>query len=193
MCTASLIFFLLLGLYLEKVLPSSYGTPLPWNFIFKPSYWRKRPHLNSSNVQPEQESRSESEYLNPKNYERPDRDVLQLEQEGKALQVEQLTKDFDNGFRAVDQVSLNMHQGKIFVLLGHNGAGKTTLISMLTGLLPSSEGRASLYGVDLMHDMASVRDMMGVCPQQNALFELLTPYDHLDIFYEFKGADPASK
>ena len=75
-------------------------------------------------------------------------------------------------------------------MLGHNGAGKTTTISMLTGLFDASHGEASIFGVDMFNDPDKLRTFMGVCPQHEVLFELLTPEEHLDIFYDFKGADP---
>lgn len=86
-----------------------------------------------------------------------------------------------------------MYTGQIFALLGHNGAGKTTTISMLTGLINSTEGQAEVLGMDLFGDMDSVRHKMGVCPQHDVLFNLLTPQEHLDIFCDFKGVDPATK
>lgn len=76
------------------------------------------------------------------------------------------------------------------MLLGHNGAGKTSTISLLTGLYPPTTGEASVYGVDVFKDFDSIRQFMGICPQHDVLFELLTPQEHLEIFYDFKGADP---
>ena len=90
-------------------------------------------------------------------------------------------------------VNVKMYDSQIFALLGHNGAGKTTVISMLTGLIDRSEGRAHCYDVDLFGRMDEVREFMGVCPQHDVLFDLLTPEEHLDIFYEFKGADKTHK
>ena len=78
-------------------------------------------------------------------------------------------------------------------MLGHNGAGKTTIISMLTGLIEKSEGQAKCYEVDMFEEMENVREFMGVCPQHDVLFDLLTPREHLDIFYDFKGGDPLNK
>lgn len=86
-----------------------------------------------------------------------------------------------------------MFSDQIFCLLGHNGAGKTTTISMLTGLINSTEGRAELFGIDMFSRMDEARRTMGVCPQHDVLFDLLTPAEHLDIFYEFKGANKANK
>ena len=86
-----------------------------------------------------------------------------------------------------------MYNGQIFALLGHNGAGKSTTISMLTGLLKPSTGNASVYEHDMFNQMGKVRQYMGVCPQHDVLFDNLTPEEHLDIFYDFKGGDPKRK
>ena len=86
-----------------------------------------------------------------------------------------------------------MYNGQIFALLGHNGAGKTTTISMLTGLLTSTAGHCEVFGYDLFHDMNNVRQFLGVCPQHDILFDLLTPEEHLDIFCDFKGVDKRTK
>ncbi len=73
--------------------------------------------------------------------------------------------------------------------MGHNGAGKTTTISMLSGLFEPTKGSATVFGKNLCGgDNYSARRMMGVCPQYDVLFELLTPEEHLDFFYELKGA-----
>ena len=64
---------------------------------------------------------------------------------------------------------------------------------MLTGLYEQTYGRAELFNIDLFNDMSSVRQIMGVCPQHDILFELLTVEEHLSIFYDLKGADPRNK
>ena len=58
---------------------------------------------------------------------------------------------------------------------------------MLTGLLTKTEGSAQIFGKDMFTQMDSVRQIMGVCPQHDVLFDLLTPEEHLDIFYDMKG------
>ena len=65
------------------------------------------------------------------------------------LRITGLRKVFDNGFEAVKGLDVRMFSGQIFALLGHNGAGKTTTISMLTGLIPSSQGDVSVFGMDV--------------------------------------------
>lgn len=61
-------------------------------------------------------------------------------------------------------INVKMFQGQIFALLGQNGAGKTTTISMLTGLIVPTEGKASVFERDVFRDMQDVRQFMGVCP-----------------------------
>ena len=61
---------------------------------------------------------------------------------------------------------------------------------MLTGLIKRSKGSARCYNVDVFEQMDDVREFMGVCPQHDVLFDRLTPREHLDIFYDFKGGDP---
>jgi ABC-type multidrug transport system ATPase subunit len=60
---------------------------------------------------------------------------------------------------------------------------------MLTGLFEQSSGSASIFGIDMFTDMNKVRSIMGVCPQYDVLFELLTTEEHLEFFYDLKGAD----
>lgn len=102
-------------------------------------------------------------------------------------------KVYPNGKRAVNNLSLNMYQNQIFVLLGHNGAGKTTTISILSGLLSPSSGTASIFGLDIRNQMETLRTMMGVCPQHDILFDDLTVEEHLYLFAAFKGTDPRSR
>lgn len=64
---------------------------------------------------------------------------------------------------------------------------------MLTGLIVPTEGKASVFERDVFRDMQDVRQFMGVCPQHDVLFELLTPMEHLDLFFELKGGDPTKK
>ena len=79
------------------------------------------------------------------------------------------------------------------MLLGHNGAGKTSTISLLTGLYEPTKGTAEVFGINMFEDFNEIRQIMGVCPQHDVLFEMLTPQEHLDIFYDFKGANPNPK
>lgn len=127
------------------------------------------------------------------NYEAPPVQCKRLEGTGDFVKISNIQKTFGGGFRAVAGVNVKMYDSQIFALLGHNGAGKSTLISMLTGLIKKSQGSAKAYGVDMFEEMDELREFMGVCPQHDVLFDKLTPREHLDIFYDFKGGDPARK
>lgn len=135
----------------------------------------------------------ETKYLDPSCHEGVAPEIALKEDENKILKISDLMKVYNNGFKAVDGVNLKMYEDQIFVLLGHNGAGKTTTISMLTGLFEQSGGSAELFGIDMFNDMTQVRQIMGVCPQHDVLFELLTVEEHLSFFYDMKGADPKLK
>lgn len=64
---------------------------------------------------------------------------------------------------------------------------------MLTGLFAPTRGQAEVFGESIFDNIDEVRKTMGVCPQHDVLFELLTPEEHLDLFYEFKGGDKGKK
>ena len=135
----------------------------------------------------------EIKYLDKKNYEPVAPEVARLELQDEYLKIDGLQKVYPDGKKAVQGINLKMYNGQIFSLLGHNGAGKSTTISMLTGLLSRTAGSARCLGNDLFGQMSEVRKFMGVCPQHDVLFDVLTPEEHLDIFYDFKGGDPALK
>ncbi|XP_013596657.1 PREDICTED: ABC transporter A family member 12 [Brassica oleracea var. oleracea] len=83
---------------------------------------------------------------------------------------------------AVRGLYLDVPSGECFGMLGPNGAGKTSFISMMTGLLKPSSGTALVQGLDICKDMNKVYTSMGVCPQHDLLWEILTGREHL-LFY----------
>ncbi|XP_049366044.1 ABC transporter A family member 7-like isoform X3 [Solanum verrucosum] len=93
---------------------------------------------------------------------------------------------------AVRGLSLALPQGECFGMLGPNGAGKTTFINMMIGLIKPSSGTAYAQGMDIRTDMDMIYTNMGVCPQHDLLWEILTGREHL-LFYgrlkNLKGAD----
>jgi ABC-2 type transport system ATP-binding protein len=92
------------------------------------------------------------------------------------LDVEQVSKNYAD-LRAVDSVSLNVYPGEIVGLLGPNGAGKSTLIKCIAGLLRPTEGTIHIAGAPLRSPDA--RRQTGYIPEVPALYDLLTPYEHL--------------
>ena len=90
-----------------------------------------------------------------------------------AIQVENLHKTFGD-IKAVQGVSFGVQPGEIFGLLGPNGAGKTTTIAMLSTLLRPDEGDARVMGHSIRRDPLAVKAVLGVVPQEIALYEDLT-------------------
>lgn len=83
---------------------------------------------------------------------------------------------------AVNGLSLALPSGECFGMLGPNGAGKTTFISMMIGITRPTSGTAYVQGLDLRTDMDRIYTSMGVCPQEDLLWETLTGREHL-LFY----------
>ena len=97
------------------------------------------------------------------------------------VHVNNLSRSFGD-FVAVDEVSFNIGTGEFFSLLGPNGAGKSTTIRMLSTVLEATSGDATIGGFSLHNEPAKVRELIGVCPQNLALYEELTAYDNLVFF-----------
>ncbi|TMW55619.1 hypothetical protein Poli38472_010501 [Pythium oligandrum] len=117
------------------------------------------------------------------------------ERKGSCLQIRDLRKVFrveDGEKVAVHRLNLTLYSGQITALLGHNGAGKTTTISMLTGLITPTSGDATLYGRSIRHDFNELRQIMGICPQHDVLFNDLTVEEHLKLFGTMKNVPPQS-
>jgi ABC-2 type transport system ATP-binding protein len=103
-----------------------------------------------------------------------------------ALEVRQLKKAFGD-IQAVDGVSFAVQAGEIFSLLGPNGAGKTTTISMLSCLLRPDSGDALVLGHSLRQDPTAVKSVLGVVPQEIALYEDLTALENLTFWGKMYG------
>jgi ABC-2 type transport system ATP-binding protein len=83
-----------------------------------------------------------------------------------AVVVERVSKVYDSGVQAVDDLSLSIAPGEIFGLLGPNGAGKSTLIGMICGLVRLSSGSISVFGSDVTSEYQITRSRIGVTPQE---------------------------
>src|SRR5499427_10533761 len=102
------------------------------------------------------------------------------------LRITDATRSFGT-VQALRGVSLELHEGELLGLLGPNGAGKTTLIRAIAGRVRLDAGTVSLYG----HALAPERPRpdLGVVPQENALYPLLTARENLETFGELNGLD----
>lgn len=82
------------------------------------------------------------------------------------IEIRGLTKTYKSGLKALDAVDLSIDKGEIFALLGPNGAGKTTMISIVCGIVTSSEGSVTAAGHDIRKDYRKARSAIGLVPQE---------------------------
>uniref|UniRef100_A0A671L7N1 ATP-binding cassette sub-family A member 1-like n=1 Tax=Sinocyclocheilus anshuiensis TaxID=1608454 RepID=A0A671L7N1_9TELE len=162
--------------YIEAVFPGQYGIPRPWYFPFTKSYWcgEKCGGITSAPTNKKENAEAvcieeEPAHLDPGVY------------------IENLVKVYSNGKLAVDGLTLGFYEGQITSFLGHNGAGKTTTMSILTGLFPPTSGTAYIQGKDIRTDLNTIRQNLGVCPQHNVLFSMLTVEEHIWFYARLKG------
>ena len=91
------------------------------------------------------------------------------------VSIKNVSKVYENGFKALNNVSLEIERGEILALLGPNGAGKTSLISAITGIISISEGSITIDGYDHVKEYRQTRQRIGLVPQELTLgaFELV--------------------
>ncbi|MBN1157784.1 MAG: ABC transporter ATP-binding protein [Bacteroidales bacterium] len=100
-----------------------------------------------------------------------------------SIDIKDLTRYYKgNHIPALDQVSLQVRKGDIFGLLGPNGAGKTTMIRILCGLLSPTNGEVTIEGYSLKNEKAFIRKIIGVVPQDIALYSSLTARENLSVY-----------
>ncbi|XP_022281376.1 phospholipid-transporting ATPase ABCA1 isoform X1 [Canis lupus baileyi] len=162
--------------YIEAVFPGQYGIPRPWYFPCTKSYWFGEESDEKSHPGSSQKGVSE----------------ICMEEEPTHLKlgvsIQNLMKVYRDGMKvAVDGLALNFYEGQITSFLGHNGAGKTTTMSILTGLFPPTSGTAYILGKDIRFEMNTIRQNLGVCPQHNVLFDMLTVEEHIWFYARLKG------
>ncbi|KFW91411.1 cholesterol transporter ABCA5 isoform X1 [Phalacrocorax carbo] len=178
------IFYLLVAVYLDQVIPGEFGLRRTPFFFMKPSFWSKHrknyKELYESSING---SFSFSEIVEP----------VPSEFQGKeAIRISCVQKTFRKKGETVEalrNLSFDIYEGQITALLGHSGTGKTTLMNILCGLCPPTDGFVSVYGhkVSEIDEMLEVRQIAGVCPQSDIHFDILTVEENLSIFAAIKG------
>ncbi len=103
-----------------------------------------------------------------------------------AIRIEGLTKKYKDVV-AVDNLSLSVHKGELFSLLGVNGAGKTTTIKMLSCLTQPTSGDAFLNGKSICKDTATVKSLIAVSPQETAVAPGLSVRENLELMCGVHG------
>ncbi len=116
------------------------------------------------------------------------------------VETKGLAKTFRNAqgveVQAVKGIDLQIQKGEIFSLLGPNGAGKTTTISMISGLINPTRGDAFIGGFSITHQPLQAKRLLGIVPQEIALYPTLSARANLEFFgrmYGIKGKDLARR
>lgn len=113
------------------------------------------------------------------------------------IDIQKLYKQYEGtDFFSIEDVSLQIHKGDFLGLLGPNGAGKTTLLSMLYGLLKPSSGSLQIEGNTYQQQEKEIKKIIGVVPQEYALYPTLSAYENLlflGSMYGLKGKDLKQK
>jgi ABC-2 type transport system ATP-binding protein len=112
------------------------------------------------------------------------------------VETKDLAKTYGNAqkgeVQAVKGINLQIQKGEIFSLLGPNGAGKTTTISMISGLLEPTRGDAFIGGYSITRQPLEAKRLLGVVPQEIALYPTLNARQNLEFFgrmYGLRGED----
>ncbi len=107
------------------------------------------------------------------------------------VEVKKLVKNYGE-FCAVDNLSFEVEEGEIFGLIGPNGAGKSTTINVITTLDDFNSGSVKINGLDIVKDCSKIRGLVGVVPQEIALYPYLTALENVKFFaslYGLKGKE----
>jgi len=105
----------------------------------------------------------------------------------QALNVVEVSKTYDN-FKAVDQVSFSIEEGKLFGLLGPNGAGKTTTMRMIMNIIIPDKGKIEVLGKPFSEKL---KDRIGYLPEERGLYPKMKLLQHLQFLGEIKGLSGA--
>lgn len=107
--------------------------------------------------------------------------------ESPPLVVRNLSKRYKGGVWANRDINLMGNPAEILGILGPNGAGKTTLVRQITTELLPTSGEIRVLGLDVVANSLAVKGLLGIMPQEAALFDYLTVYQHLRIFAKLRG------
>ena len=106
------------------------------------------------------------------------------------ISINNLSKVFDNGFKALKNINLNIKKGEIFAMLGPNGAGKTTLISIICGIVRLSSGKVTVDDLDIIKDYRLTRSKIGLVPQELTLEQFESVFNNVSYSRGLYGKKP---
>lgn len=177
----SSLVFLVLTVYIESIFPGTYGVARPWYFPFKKDFWcRSQNRSEYQSFDNHNDDSASGRQVDPGNFEKEPTDQY------AGVVLKNLGKTYGKS-EVVRNMSMNMFNNQITVLIGHNGAGKTTTFSMMTGMIEPTSGTALINGYDIRTNTNMARNSMGLCPQHNILFDELTVREHILFYSRLKG------
>lgn len=104
------------------------------------------------------------------------------------LHIQKLSKKYKGAdYFSVSNLDLDILKGEVFGVLGPNGAGKTTLISMLCSLIKPTSGTFTINNLDYTNNKKELKQLIGIVPQEYALYPSLTAYENLSYFGSMYG------
>jgi len=109
------------------------------------------------------------------------------------ININNLSKVYDNGFEALKNINLQIRKGEIFAMLGPNGAGKTTLISIICGIVRPSSGKVTVDDFDIINDYRETRSRIGLVPQELTLEQFETVFNNVSYSRGLYGKKPDPK
>ena len=109
------------------------------------------------------------------------------------IHTKSLTKKYDNGFVAVNDLNIHVQKGDIYGYLGPNGAGKTTTIRMLNGLLQPTRGEILIDERKITDHLVEIRKMIGVLPESHGYYNWMSGREYLTFFAKLYGYDKSKR
>ena len=111
----------------------------------------------------------------------------------KQIEIKNLSKVYDNGFKALSNINLEINKGEIFAMLGPNGAGKTSLISIICGIVKPTSGKITVENFDIIQDYKETRSRIGLVPQELTLEQFETVFNNVSYSRGLYGKKPDPK
>ena len=111
----------------------------------------------------------------------------------KQIEINNLSKVYDNGFKALNNINLQINKGEIFAMLGPNGAGKTSLISIICGIVKPTSGKITVENFDIIKDYRETRSRIGLVPQELTLEQFETIFNNVSYSRGLYGKKPDPK
>ncbi|WP_294349515.1 ABC transporter ATP-binding protein [uncultured Clostridium sp.] len=105
------------------------------------------------------------------------------------IKINNVTKSYNGGNKAVDNLNLEMKDGEIFGLLGPNGAGKTTTIKMITGIIKPTSGDIEVNNLSILKDTVRAKELFGYVPDSPDMFLRFTGLEYLNFMADVYKVD----